>query len=189
MTKYTVVVEDKQYKIDLTKTESQEHFTVKIDDKPHKLELENKLEYNKPLKITLDQKTFTVQIAKNQKNTSFQVKIEDLPLIAEVKTQQFSSLPQAITAPAPMHSKPKTSASRTIVEGAVNAPMAGKIVSIKAKKGDAVKANTVICILEAMKMENEILAQKDGLVKEIFVSSGTGVNKGDPIFIIDASEN
>jgi biotin carboxyl carrier protein len=71
-----------------------------------------------------------------------------------------------------------------LVEGAVPAPMAGKIVSIKVKKGETVKAGKVLCVLEAMKMENEIASPKTGMVEEIKVQEGKAVNEGDILMII-----
>ncbi|MDP2728166.1 MAG: acetyl-CoA carboxylase biotin carboxyl carrier protein subunit [Dehalococcoidia bacterium] len=61
----------------------------------------------------------------------------------------------------------------------VTAVMPGRILSIKVKEGQAVKAGTVLCILEAMKMENEIRASKDGIVTNIKVSDGAIVSGGD----------
>ncbi|RJS81359.1 biotin/lipoyl-binding protein [Candidatus Bathyarchaeota archaeon] len=63
--------------------------------------------------------------------------------------------------------------------------MTGKILSIKVKKGDAVKAGQILCILEAMKMENEITASKTGTVREVYISEGSSVSEGEPLFLID----
>lgn len=60
----------------------------------------------------------------------------------------------------------------------VNAPMPGKVLSIKANVGQAVKKGDVILILEAMKMENEIVAPEDGTVAST-VAAGTSVEAGD----------
>jgi biotin carboxyl carrier protein len=62
--------------------------------------------------------------------------------------------------------------------------MMGKIVSVKVKQGDQVKQNQVLCIIEAMKMENEITAPKAGTVHEVLVSDGSAVNEGDTLLII-----
>ncbi|MGQ9539272.1 MAG: biotin/lipoyl-containing protein, partial [Candidatus Bathycorpusculaceae bacterium] len=59
-----------------------------------------------------------------------------------------------------------------------------KILSIKVKKGEQVKAGQVLCILEAMKMENEIAAPMAGTIREVLVSEGASVNDGDPLFVI-----
>jgi biotin carboxyl carrier protein len=78
----------------------------------------------------------------------------------------------------------KTVELKPTMEGAVTAPMTGKILSIKVKKGEQVKAGKVLCILEAMKMENEITAPKSGTVQEILVSEGSSVSEGEALFII-----
>jgi biotin carboxyl carrier protein len=52
------------------------------------------------------------------------------------------------------------------------------------KKGEQVKAHQVLCVVEAMKMENEILAPKAGTIKEVNVSEGSPVSEGEPLFII-----
>ena len=61
----------------------------------------------------------------------------------------------------------------------MNAPMPGKILSIKASAGQAVKKGDVILLLEAMKMENEVVAPADGTVATINVGSGDMVEAGD----------
>lgn len=58
---------------------------------------------------------------------------------------------------------------------AVYAPMAGNILSIKVRLGDVVQKGDTLVILEAMKMENEVVAPTDGVVKEIGVSENQGV--------------
>ncbi len=62
--------------------------------------------------------------------------------------------------------------------------MAGKIVSIKVRRGDKVKLGDVLCTLEAMKMENEITATKSGEIEEVSVSEGMAVNEGDVLLRI-----
>jgi acetyl-CoA/propionyl-CoA carboxylase biotin carboxyl carrier protein len=62
--------------------------------------------------------------------------------------------------------------------------MTGKIVSVKVKKGDQVKAGQVLCVVEAMKMENEIASSKAGVVKEVYVSEGSSVSEGEPLFVV-----
>lgn len=63
----------------------------------------------------------------------------------------------------------------------VAAPMPGSIVSIKVNSGDVVEKGQVLVILEAMKMENEIMAPKSGKVVAINTSNGSSVNTGDPL--------
>lgn len=78
------------------------------------------------------------------------------------------------TAPAP--AAPVSAGAQGSVK--VNAPMQGKIVSVKASVGQAVKKGDVILILEAMKMENEVVAPQDGTVASINVSDGDKVESG-----------
>ena len=84
--------------------------------------------------------------------------------------------PKKAAAPAPA-SAPAASAGAGAVK--VNSPMPGKILAVKANIGDAVKKGTVILILEAMKMENEIVAPSDGTVASIDVAVGGSVEAGD----------
>ena len=67
---------------------------------------------------------------------------------------------------------------------AVNAPMPGTILKVNVTAGQAVKAGTVLVVLEAMKMENEIMAPKDGTVTQVVVSKGSSVDTGAPLVVI-----
>ena len=67
---------------------------------------------------------------------------------------------------------------------AVNAPMPGNILKVNVKVGDAVKSGAVLVVLEAMKMENEIMASKDGTVTQVLVSKGSTVDTGAPLVVI-----
>jgi len=69
--------------------------------------------------------------------------------------------------------------------GAVTVPMQGTIVKILVEVGQAVEAGATVCVLEAMKMENNIAAEKAGTVKEIKVSTGDSVGAGDVVVIIE----
>lgn len=60
----------------------------------------------------------------------------------------------------------------------IAAPMQGTILSVNVKSGDAVKAGQVLFILEAMKMENEIMAPADGVVTSVCVENGAAVSNG-----------
>ena len=60
----------------------------------------------------------------------------------------------------------------------------GNILSIKVTGGQSVKAGDVLIIIEAMKMENEVLAPQDGVVKQILVSKGAVVATGDVLVVI-----
>jgi len=64
------------------------------------------------------------------------------------------------------------------------APMPGKLVRVLVKKGDAVRARQAIAVIEAMKMENELRAGRDGVVVELPVSGGQSVEAGTLIAVV-----
>lgn len=66
----------------------------------------------------------------------------------------------------------------------VEAPLNGTILRINTSVGAAVKAGDVLCVLEAMKMENDIVAPRDGKITSVIVSQGASVNAGDALFTI-----
>ena len=69
--------------------------------------------------------------------------------------------------------------------GATVSPMPGTILKVNVKEGDTVKAGDSVVILEAMKMENDITAPKDGVIKALFVSEKQAVAKGDALFEVE----
>ena len=67
---------------------------------------------------------------------------------------------------------------------AVNAPMPGNILKVNVTNGQAVKEGDVLVVLEAMKMENEIMAPKNGTVTQVLVQKGSTVDTGAPLVVI-----
>ncbi len=78
--------------------------------------------------------------------------------------------------------KPVAAASAGAVS--VKSPMPGTILDIKVNVGDSVKSGQVLCILEAMKMENDIVAPQDGTVDAILVSKNDSVEANDDIIAL-----
>lgn len=96
--------------------------------------------------------------------------------------QAVKSVSNKAQAPAaPKASTPVVAAS----SGSTVAPMPGTILKVCANVGDTVKAGDSIVVLEAMKMENDITAPKDGVVKTIAVTKGQTVAKGDVLFEVE----
>jgi biotin carboxyl carrier protein len=71
------------------------------------------------------------------------------------------------------------------VKGGVAAQIAGRIVSVKVKVGDAVAGGDVLLLLEAMKMENEIKAPGAGTVSAVLVTEGQRVGEGETLVVIE----
>ena len=88
-----------------------------------------------------------------------------------------------VAAPAAAPAAP-AAAAVTAAGEAVNAPMPGTILKVNVSQGQAVKEGDVLCVLEAMKMENEIMAPKAGVINQVVVSKGASVNTGDALVII-----
>ncbi len=80
-----------------------------------------------------------------------------------------------------------TESSSKVPSGAttVKAPMPGTILDINVNVGDTVERGQVLCILEAMKMENEIMSPKDGKIATINTSKGASVDAGELLFSIE----
>lgn len=87
--------------------------------------------------------------------------------------------PKAAAPAAPKAAAPAATGSAGSVK--VNAPMPGKIVAVKANVGDKVTKGQVILVLEAMKMENDIVAPQDGTVASVNVSVGGSVESGETL--------
>lgn len=95
------------------------------------------------------------------------------------------SAPAAAAAPKAAAKKsapaPKPAAGGT----PINAPMRGTIVDVKVKVGDKVSNGTVVAVLEAMKMENDIVSDRDGVVASVCVNKGEAVETGAPVVTLN----
>ena len=105
------------------------------------------------------------------------------PVAAPVAAVPVAAPAAPVAAPA---SAPAPAAAPAPVAGGekINAPMPGNILEVKVATGASVKKGDVLVILEAMKMENEIMAPCDGTVKQVLVNKGATVNSGDPLVVI-----
>ena len=106
--------------------------------------------------------------------TTYEVVVEEVSAGA---TAAPTYTPPKASAPAPAAPKKEESVSGN----KVCAPMPGTILDIKVKPGQSVKKGDVICVLEAMKMENEIPAPKDGVIASINVQKGASVAANDTL--------
>ena len=132
--------------------------------------------------VTLNGKNYEVDVTETDAIvtgiTEVPVMVAAAPAVAPVAAP--AEAPKAEEAPA----APAAPAAPTASGTQVKAPMPGTILAVKASAGQAVKAGDVIVVLEAMKMENDIVAPCDGTVKEIVVAKGTTVNTDDILAII-----
>lgn len=124
--------------------------------------------------VTLNGKNYEVDVTETEAVVTGVKEVSTAPVAAPV------SAPAAAPAAAPA-----TPAVAAPTDGTpVKAPMPGTILSIKAPVGTAVKAGDVVLVLEAMKMENDIVAPCDGTVKQVLVAKGASVNTDDVLAVI-----
>ncbi len=112
---------------------------------------------------------------------AYEVEVEE---VAGGQSAAPIAAPVAAPAPAPA---PKAAPKAAPVAGGVkiNAPMPGTILDVKVAQGAKVKKGDILFILEAMKMENEIMASQDGTVAQVSVSKGATVNTGDLLCVLN----
>ena len=131
-------------------------------------------------KVTLNGKVYEVEVEKGE--AVIQAEYEAaLPAAAPAAPVAAPAPVQAQAPAAPAASAPAASAGA----GTVRSPLPGNINEIRFSAGQTVKAGDVVIILEAMKMENEIVAPKAGTLSKIHVQKGAVVNTGDPLFDVD----
>ena len=103
---------------------------------------------------------------------------------------EYEAIAPAPVAAAPVAAAPAAPAAAPAAPAvtgsgeAVNAPMPGTILKVNVQNGQAVKEGQVLVVLEAMKMENEIMAPKDGTITAVAVQKGASVDTGAPLVFI-----
>ena len=129
-------------------------------------------------KVTLNGKVYEVEVEKGEAviQAEYEAALPAAPAAA-------APAPAAAAAPAP--AAPASAPAAQAGAGTVPSPLPGNINEVRFSAGQTVKAGDVVIILEAMKMENEIVAPKAGTLTKIHVQKGAVVNTGDHLFDVE----
>ena len=113
----------------------------------------------------------------------YDVAVEELGAGAAPAAAPVAAAPVAAPAPAAAPAAPSAAPAASGSKGSVvvSAPMPGKILGVKTEVGKSVKKGDVLLVLEAMKMENEIVAPEDGTVASVDTTVGAQVESGDTL--------
>ena len=127
-------------------------------------------------KVTLNGRTYEVEVEAGKA-----MLLDEYEAIVPSAPAPVAAAP----APAPVAAAPAAAPAAPAGSGeAVTAPMPGNILKVNVTAGQAVKEGDVLCVLEAMKMENEILAPKAGTVTSVAVAKGSTVDTGAALVYI-----
>lgn len=153
-----VVVDGKEFPV--TQREDAGWVTVTAGGVPYRVQLPPEGSRESGMNVQVDHRPFTVE---------WEGRLGGGPAPREPR----AAAPSAGGAPA-----------RAGVTGGVAAQIAGRIISLRVKQGEAVEQGAVLLILEAMKMENEVKAPKAGTVAEVLVAEGDRVSEGQTLVVI-----
>ena len=131
-------------------------------------------------KVTLNGRTYEVEVEAGKA-----MLIDEYEAIAPAAPAAAApAMPAAPAAAAPVAAPAAAPAADVAAGEVVKAPMPGNILKVNVSVGQAVKEGDVLVVLEAMKMENDIMAPKSGTVKQVLVAKGATVNTDAPLVVI-----
>ncbi len=124
-------------------------------------------------KVTLQGRTYEIEVANGKA-----LLLDEYDAVAAAPAA--APVDSAAAAPAAAPAAPVAAGAGEVI----SAPMPGTILKVNVAAGDAVKSGAVLVVLEAMKMENEILAPRDCVIKQIVTAKGSSVDTGAPMVIL-----
>lgn len=123
--------------------------------------------------VKINNKEYEVEVEKGQANL-----IKTSEIVAPAPTTQ------AVPVETPVQASTPVAPAHQMAGESIKAPLPGTVIDIKADVGKKVKRGEILLILEAMKMENEIVAPFDGVVAQVIVSKGAAVATNEVLMII-----
>ncbi len=134
-------------------------------------------------KVTLNGRTYEIEVEAGKAMCLDEYEAyapAAVPAAAAVAAPAAAAAPAAGPAPAAPAAAAPVAGGETVA-----APMPGTILKVNVQPGQTVKAGEVLIVLEAMKMENEIMAPKTGTVAQVLVSRGSNVDTGAPMVVLN----
>lgn len=133
--------------------------------------------------ISVNGKTYEVEVEEIAEGgaipeTAFTAPVQVVQSVPQVKAEPVKPVQAAQPAPKKVGAAPATGGET------ISCPMPGTILAVNVKQGDMVKKGDVLFILEAMKMENEIMAPRDGRIVDVGVTKGSSANTGDMMAVL-----
>ncbi|MFQ5980893.1 MAG: acetyl-CoA carboxylase biotin carboxyl carrier protein [Candidatus Heimdallarchaeota archaeon] len=151
-----------------------QNLILTIDGVDHHVRVREKIPgQNDVLVVTIHSQQYDVRVKVTSEDTVPTLEIEPVPV-----------KPMTCATPVPAMQEHHQKKWKAAEIGIIPAPISGRIIEVKVKIGDIVKAGDVLVILEAMKMHNEVTAPRAGRIRSIVVE-GALMNFGDDIAIID----
>ncbi len=163
-------------------TDAVREFTIKFDDVEYKVVAEGN-------KITVNGRTFTVKVGENSQvlvdGIAYDVMLEEDAAHVDDQSHVLEATGMSIMPGASGISgtlgAPSLSTNAEGKDGAIVAMMPGKVTRVLVEEGQDIQEGEAVCVLEAMKMENELRAERDGVVEAVHVSAGDDVEKGQAL--------
>ena len=149
-------------------------YSLKINGNPYEVKIEDINESSTMARVTVNGVKYDVEIEGGKASAP--------------KKPHVVAAPEAtglsVTPKTPIATKP-AAAPAAAAGTKVTCPLPGTILSINVKEGDTVAAGQTLLVLEAMKMENNIDAERGGVVKQVLVQAGATVMEGDVLLVIE----
>ena len=131
----------------------------------------------KSIRVNVKGKWYTVEVGDVHRNP-IEVIVDGERHFVDVETGVPTTSPTTVE---PGSTKPEVTGLRGIMQGEdaiIRCPLGGRVVAISIKPGDSLNSGDEICVLETMKMEQNVLSSHQGTVKEIFIKPGENVQTG-----------
>lgn len=152
-------------------------YSLKINGNQYDISIDNVNEESTMANVTVNGVAYEVEIVGEQASKSKKPQVVPAP-----KAAGLSVTPTSAAASAP---KPVNAAAPAGPGLQVKSPLPGTILTVNVKEGDRVAPRQTLFVLEAMKMENNIDAERGGVVKSIHVQKGATVMEGDLLIVIE----